>query len=46
MPFRCNDVYYVIRTFILIFNESPNLHRISCYSSWVLENIIHQIPIY
>ena len=41
MPFRCNDVYYVIRTFILTFNEiRTNLHRI-CHvtSSWVLENI-------
>ena len=40
MPFRCNDVYYVIRTFILKFNEiRTNLLVFHVTSSWVLENI-------
>ena len=40
MPFRCNDVYYVISIFILKFNEiRTNLHRISCYQFLSLENI-------
>ena len=35
MPFRCNDVYYVIRTFILKFNDiRTNLHRISWFLSF------------
>ena len=50
MPFRCNDVYYVIRTFILKFNEIRiNLHRISCYQFLSFREhpkYSYQIPIY
>ena len=50
MPFRYNDVYYVIRTFILKFNEiRTNLHRISCYQFLGFREhpkYSYQIPIY